>query len=497
MHLHLVRGLRAKHPNSEIHILINQDFIGLSFLIRPEVDRIIYFPRAEIQKFLVEPEFHVTKGFAALEQFISQDLNSHYDLAYNFTHNRLSGYLLSLLSVREVRGVCASGDRFVGVEQSCLLDFEERFSSTHSSALHYIEWLSLAFDIEVSKPTRRETHGKRILFQVETSDPKKNVKHQTFRGAIAALESLGYRCQILASQSDSERLARLYGASQILVANLEGVAQELLNCSLLVSVDTGIKHLAAYLGIPVVEICVGSSDAVKTSAFWNSGSQIVGESQCYPCRHSNVCNQTSHLCEGTVNSISIIKEVRSVIEGNSEPMLQWSSTMTAAKEVWRNYINAKNGNARSRIAHPPLSFSRNGTAKLFNKNYWEMFHQVSELLFASDELTSECARDLLRLLQELRKGKGDPARIFGRLVDCSRNNFPDLNQLLLAMRAALAEAKILLEIAETMKIELPFLNKLENSYSVDEVKALMNLNKHENPNPSRFEGGSRNDEELF
>lgn len=475
MHLHVIRGIKQKYPGAEVHLLINAEFAGLGELFEKEVERVIQFPRQYLQETLVEPEHDSTKGFRVLDQFLKSELSSFYDVTFNLTHTRLSAYLLGLVSSKRVYGLHVDQFGFRGFENIFLREFDVRFSGTSQSVFHYVEWLGLAMGVEPQRSPMLENQGKRILFQVETSDAKKNISLDLFRDAILSLENMGYHCFVLASPSEVKKFADIFGLGRIIKANLMEVVAELRQCRALVSLDTGIKHLAGFLGVPVLEISVGSSDPMKTSVYFNHGQKIIGSSDCYPCSHSQKCSKLTHLCEQKLTSHEIFHKAMMIANGDAGLIDQWDSRYAEVKAIWIKYFEGKLTRQYQMQISTPEFFRDSDSPPRVNLELWAFYRSIRDVLFAESGLTSQGAGKLLVLLNQLNDVSRDPAGIFSLLKSVSRSLHADETKLLYELRMALAESRTLLDLVEIRNLEFHVSEKNMITCADDSAAKLSNL----------------------
>ena len=145
----LLRGLREKNPQAEIHVLINRQFANVETLLGGIVDRFFYFDREALQKGLGEAGYNILWSYTKLEGLINELSGQNYDQVLNFTHNKLSAYIVGAIQAHDKRGLHQQDGRFQGLENRWLRYFNDRFSGAQRSLFHYVELLGKAFDLSL------------------------------------------------------------------------------------------------------------------------------------------------------------------------------------------------------------------------------------------------------------------------------------------------------------------------------------------------------------
>lgn len=343
----LLRGLREKYPNAEIHVLLNKQFSSIERLLAGVVDRYFTFDRESLQRGLGEAEFNILWSYSQLESLVNQLNGEHYDQIFNFTHNKLSAYLVGAVDCPSKKGLHQDNGRFQGLENRWLRYFNDRFSGTQKSLFHYVELLGNSFEIPVVKGPAYKTavsadpkkRSKRILFQCLTSDIKKNWGLDNFLQLKQTLEKslVDYKVQILGASFEREQLTKVFAEEDLLICDLHEAKEHLQNAAVLVTGDTSIKHLAAQLGTAIVEIAIGSSDPAKTAAYTENSRVLHSTVPCAPCNHSQGCSQKSHLCADDIGLDQVFAAVWDQLSGEENRKV--SQGRDLERQVWALYLN--------------------------------------------------------------------------------------------------------------------------------------------------------------
>lgn len=315
LHKQVVRSLNARYPGVQVDFAINDSFASCKSLL-PEVRHFHLLPRAILQRILVEQEQSAIAAFARLSKFVGGINAEKYDLILDATHNRLSVKLCALLEAREIR---YAGNKKT-TQNAWESYFNNQFSQVAKSRFHYVDVLTKSLGLDA--PTvllPRTTTAKKIVFQVLTSDIKKNWGLHRFKNLLdrVAQEYPAYESVVVCAPNEKAEIEKVLPSLQYQVRalGLREVQEELKSASLLVSGDTSIQHLAAEVGCPVVSIFIGSADVQKTAPYIKNAMLVQANTDCYPCKHSESCYQSSHLCSASVTVEEIYRNIQVVLKG--------------------------------------------------------------------------------------------------------------------------------------------------------------------------------------
>ncbi|MBV2168985.1 MAG: glycosyltransferase family 9 protein [Bdellovibrio sp.] len=461
----LLKGLREKHPEAEIHLLLNRQFASVEKVLEGAVDRYIYFDREALQKGLGESSYNILWSYTQVEKLVGELNQESYDVAINLTHNKLSAYLMGVIQASQKRGLYQEEGRFKGLSNRWLRYFNDRFSGSQKSLFHYVELLGKAFDIPVQTPlAASRKKNKLVLLQCLTSDSKKNWGLERYFDLKRTIEVslVDYEVCVLGASFERETLLKVFSEKDLLICDLPEARKHLQNADLLVTGDTSIKHMAAQVGTPIVEIAVGSSDPLKTGAYSSQAVIIQGEVACAPCSHSQACSQNSHLCAEDVTVEKVFAAVWDQLSG--EKILERNLFQTLERAVWSLYLDK----ARSDVE----PFYREAIAELLSKvsltalnavlPSWEQQSlgyrswlenakkvlPAREVLAAKRSFQSSDVSELILCAQDILKSKKDEAGYFQTFVEALLSRFSQPVQIYDRVHAALMEIEELLTIRE-------------------------------------------------
>lgn len=471
----LFNGLREKYPGAQIHLLLNKQFKSVEKILDGVVDHYVYFDRESIQKGLGVSQYNILWSYSQVENLMQELNQNSYDVVFNFTHNKLSAYLMGALNVTDKRGLHQSEGRFQGLSNRWLKYFNERFSGTQPSLFHYVEILSKSFDIPAkpSSPVLKRKN-KLILLQCLTSDSKKNWKLDKFLELKHAIESslVDYEVYVIGAPFEREVLLKVFAERDLLICDLVEARKHLQNADLLVTGDTSIKHLAAQMGTPIVEIAIGSSDPAKTSAYSRQAVTIKSSVPCAPCIHSQSCAQSSHLCAEDIAVETVFSAVWDQLSCTSSG--QQDLRRELDRKVFGLYLDGKGGGDESAKAAAEqllqqsslellnqLLPSWQSQTKIF-RNWLEKGARAlpsPEILSKKVNFNSADVAELILCAQEIIRSKIDGAGYFQSFVESLLSRFNHPLQIHDRVSKALQEVEELLTIRENFTYHLQTISK--------------------------------------
>lgn len=432
----LLSALRAKHPEAEIHLLINKQFANVTDLFVNEKLVFHFFDRDLLQRMMGESSFNMFSVFDQLEETI-QDLNSEeFDAIYNWTHNKLSAFLIGLINANEKFGIFVSESRLQGLSNnSWLRYFNDNFSENSKSLFHYTEILSNAFGLNIQRANVIQKDSNLILFQCLTSDSKKNLpieKFQALKNEIIKKHP-NFQIRILSSANEYTKLTQYFDLNEIIECDLTEVAELLKQAKVLITLDTSIKHLAVENHVPTIEISLGSSDLAKTSAFQATAIAVSAKSDCYPCRHSKTCPQSSHLCAESISVAEIMNSFDDFINGSSfKDKTLTDQIFELERAVWISYLNSTDIQFQE---NPVLAF--------------EIQDDHNVLVQYQAEFEScENFNEIFDKLQTIQAKKIDTGHYFQKLHQVFSDKYANAESALAALKKALNQSGELLKIRD-------------------------------------------------
>lgn len=316
MHAKIADSYRKKHGDVEIHFLVN-DIIGAEFeKIFPFIC-FHRFSRFRYQKMINSFETPLMYPFWDLKKNLKALFASDFDDVIDLTYQRISTQFLNMIPAIRKIGVF-SWEPFISSD-NYIKDFINKMHKS-TSKVHYLEHLKMiaGVDLELHSCSVDKT-SKLVLFQVSTSDSKKNYDLDKWKRIIDKLTKIypDFIFKIICSHEEFLAYKTFFNLSQIEVGNFLNAYELLKQARLLVTLDTAIKHLASWTATPTLELSIGSSHPFKTAAFQAGNYIISAEMNCRPCQHSLVCPHHRNLCQDSIVEKKIVTFVSEWIQNQA------------------------------------------------------------------------------------------------------------------------------------------------------------------------------------
>lgn len=297
-----VQAVKRAIPGASVSWLVEGSAAGL-LRHQPFVDRVIEFPRSKVEGDLRRGR--IISAGRAMGAFLRDLRHGRFDLVMDF-----HGILKSALLTRSARAVKRIGfDRTLAKELSWLA-YDEK-TGNNGRRLHKVRRnMLLASSLgageapELSVETSRESdqYADRFLASAGVTGPLFAVnpfcsKGSSFKrweldryGAVMRRisEETGVRMMVLwgpGEEGEARRLSRMGGdhaflACQTTVSQLFSLLKR---TDLYIGGDTGVMHLAAFAGVPVVAI-FGPTDHLVNGPYGDGHTIIRKALPCSPCR---------------------------------------------------------------------------------------------------------------------------------------------------------------------------------------------------------------------
>lgn len=268
-----LQALKRRHPEDELHLLINENFVHVKPLL-PFVDRFHLFPRKALQNDLGDPEAPILRAYDKLDQFLRELSRQDFCEVINFTHNNVSACVTSLIETKCRKGLQLDeqGNMKIDGEWFQILNqpaekMPWHFSEVYLRAVGEDRYLAPEFP---GQPGNQES---RLLLQPFTSEERKTWSPEFWRQYLAPVMEKFQFCEVLAAPFEKQKaesfLEQLNMGDRVRLhlCDLEQALFRIRQSELLITVDTSIKHLAAGTGIGIIELALGGSRAEHTGAF--------------------------------------------------------------------------------------------------------------------------------------------------------------------------------------------------------------------------------------
>jgi len=337
----VINGLRQRHANAEIHLLINKQFKSVAGLI-PHVDEIHCFDRSELQQIIGQTDRSLLEAYYRVESIIHDLRNEDFDQVINLTHNRLSAWVGGLIGCPDTRGITFTSTGQVSTGSEWFEYLNDYVTQGVKNAFHYVDVFhyGAGLDAKDRRLSLRETKGGRafaqkfmasisgsrlVVVQPCTSEEKKTLSPQKWREACQIMRQGDPQVEIAVLGAPNEKTvvdAICVGEDfKPVICGLDEAYSLLLRAKLLITGDTSIKHLASATPVRILEVSIGSSAFHKTGAYSNGSVILQTKVRCAPCPHSMPCHQPSHLC-GDKMPVELVAMAATSLLRNDESSLR-------------------------------------------------------------------------------------------------------------------------------------------------------------------------------
>lgn len=351
----------AANEPTEIHLLVNRGVESVQEIL-PGIDRVHIFERNRLQSSLVDANRPMFEAYDVLEDLVESLSQEKFDAIYNFTHNRLSGWLTGLIPATKKVGLAMDGTGGVSFGSAWFrhlnqqVDFEEEQSFHHSDVFfaaagglalqrerrfqeaHILDGVLRETPagqrraLEVLKETGFDPAqgGALIALQISTSDIKKEWGDEKYRELVLHLVAShpGHRVLILGAPNEAMRIrdfvesfdnhGRVKEQIHAAIVSLPTVVSLLEVCHLVITGDTSIKHIGSASSTTVFEIAAGSADPFRTGPWKHGDFVIASREACRPCGHSEKCHRETHACSDTLPAVEVARLVEALLSGRDE-----------------------------------------------------------------------------------------------------------------------------------------------------------------------------------
>jgi ADP-heptose:LPS heptosyltransferase len=313
-HMQIVQAWSLAHPSAEVHVLVN-DLIPTDLMRMNSQFTHIVFPRFEYQKRINQVSTPLIYPFLSLRKIIKRLQTERYDQLIDLSLQAQSATFLKLINP----GFAYSQQEIAAVNDYLKKDEE----------IHLIDKIKRAHGLALKPKAAISTGTNRILFQVTTSDLKKNIDLPRWKPLIEKMRSDFSSKEIFVVGASQERslLQEVFKKSELLICGFTQLSHLLDSKTKLISLDTSIKHFAALFQTPIVEISVGSSHWIKNAAYQTGNYIFSADFHCRPCVHSVKCPLGRNQCQDSINFDELQTFVSEWVE-NGQPDVYPAQTET-------------------------------------------------------------------------------------------------------------------------------------------------------------------------
>tara|TARA_B110001454_G_scaffold219200_1_gene251848 strand:+ start:73701 stop:74777 length:1077 start_codon:yes stop_codon:yes gene_type:complete len=287
-HMLVVQAWAQAHPNADVHVVVN-DLIPVDLVRMNAQFRHFVLPRFEYQKKINQVNAPIMHPFWSLRKLVKQLRSEKYDQIIDLS---LQGQSLAFLKLVE------SGFSYSETEKKMINEYLNPLES-----VHLIDKLKAVHGLELTPKESLNRGTRRLLFQITTSDSKKDIDLPRWKNLIDRIRAdyPSIDLAVIGSRSEAKHLQQVFQKSEIFVCNFTELSHALDSETKLISLDTSTKHFAALFQIPTAEISVGSSHWIKNAAYQEGNFIFSADMECRPCMHSVACPYGRNQCQDRIN----------------------------------------------------------------------------------------------------------------------------------------------------------------------------------------------------
>ncbi len=310
-------GLKEKDPSSHATLVVSEAFKGICPFI-PGVDDVVSFPMGKLGELLGRGEIvqAYREALGVLERINARE----YDIALNFTHSRVSAFLITLVRAKEVGGFRIDDEGASYIEKDWHRFFfnivsSRPFSPFHICDLHLFmaglgpcgEGVHLDVTSEKKERARRfleeagvPTGRPLVGIHPGASEAKRTWGIENFaRLAELIARETGAGVLLFGSKGEKDACDRIEEMVRERVYNFGGKTTlgELVPlisfCDLFVSNDTGPLHIATAVGTKSIGIFLKTAYFRQTGPYGKDHYVVEPLIPCHPCRFGTDCSHLS------------------------------------------------------------------------------------------------------------------------------------------------------------------------------------------------------------
>jgi len=307
----------------------------------PFVDKIMPFDSDTLKEKMMKDDNFVD-CFLYVKNYIQMLKRERFDMVINLSHSRQSAVLLSILDVRDTRGVIMDGEGnlftlnpwanyFKNMSLNRLfspfnlVDIYKRMGNIKDGPRRlYYEVLQEERDFAGRMLRKYGVEEGDLLVGIQpgASEDTRRWPPEAFADLIKRLkEDLHAKIIIFGTSSEIPLGREIEERCQLPVVNVMGtttlsqLAALLENCRLLITNDTGTMHLAVAVGTKVVALFMGPALYYQTGPYGEDHLIIQTLAPCAPCVYSMRC--PNPLCKQYITPSMVFQVAKLALQENS------------------------------------------------------------------------------------------------------------------------------------------------------------------------------------
>lgn len=297
-----VRQFKAENPGIECTLVARRKMgEGIEFLLKTVFEKIYYF---ETKDFLIEGTFE--NGKKELKTFLEKINEQTYDVSVNFTYNKSSSYLHSLINSNQKLGLYRNDKTEVSVTDPWS---QFVYSNVLRSTINPFNLVDIyrytlgCKELMVLNDENSVQREKNIVIHPFASSKKKSWGATKWVEVIYKLanEYRGHKIHLVGGPSDVSEAQKIFhspalkGMEERVISHvgsykIQDTYSLLQNSELFIGHDSLVSHLAAETLTPTIVISLGTVRPFETTAYNDQVVNIVPRNNCYPCKVEDKCD---------------------------------------------------------------------------------------------------------------------------------------------------------------------------------------------------------------
>lgn len=308
----------VKKQGNNTLVLITEESFKEFAKIYGEFDKVIGFTKRDIGK--------------TIKEVNDSDIETICDLHTSSYSNPEFIYWMREIKAKKIRTPTIRAKMIYSNAVSPIEELENRIIEvgTHN-VRHYIERLDI--DIKISEDSLRidptsedqkyaiskkiEFHGKKVIgFIPNSMREHKKWSNKNWSYVSNQLRNLGFSTAILCAEFELDEtidLANVTKSYTLISQEPQGYIRNILSTDLIVSIDTGPKHIAGYLGHPVVSLYGHASPRIW-GTLSSSEINLISDIDCSPCNNPFFCKYGKATCVDSISPDLVIEQIKHITE---------------------------------------------------------------------------------------------------------------------------------------------------------------------------------------
>ena len=264
-----------------------------------------YLDRNKFFEECINSDVSVLKKIDFINSELKSLMEEEYDLAINFTNNKMCSIICSLITAKEKIGAVLEENKILTIKgkNPWIKYFNDFVTGNYYNSFQYVDVFKRA--LEVYGPAKKNSildktscqkqyERKYFALKITTSEVNKNWgEEQYIEVAKGIISKTGYDCLLLGVEKEKKQLEiikeKIGKQAKTGLYSFNELVSVLGEAEIVIGGDTGILHLAAALNTKTVTIAIGPGTYFKSTPYGSDNIILYPKEPCYPCKHLATC----------------------------------------------------------------------------------------------------------------------------------------------------------------------------------------------------------------